>query len=72
MQISAVEYDPATGRAVPLTEAQLRNETAGWTEPPVPLARPRRRRWVAYRKELLEQGTPPELAWYWANRRYCS
>ena len=57
------DVDPTTGEVFPVTPEEHRDDTSGFTTPPVPMPRGQRRRWQRllskYRKTMS-----PARAWH--------
>lgn len=66
-RLMALEFDHESGKFVPLSLDELKEETAGFTTPLDGMPAMWRERWQIIRKRVLAQGEPPEIAWYQAN-----
>ncbi len=67
MQIIAFDFDPESGRMVPVTAEVLREQTEFWTLPPSGLTTWEREEWRKGRKFGLSKGMSAEKAWYFAS-----
>ena len=66
-RLVALEFDHESGKFVPFSLDDLKEETAGFTTPLDGLPAMWRDKWQVIRKRVLAQGEPPEMAWYQAN-----
>lgn len=67
-----LEFDPETGRTIPVMPDDAAADYSGFTTPPVPLSRLKMAQWRAFRRKLIRQGAHPQIAWYRASARFCS
>lgn len=66
-RLIALEFDHESGKFVPFSLDDLKDETAGFTTPLDGLPAMWRDKWQVIRKRVLAQGEAPEMAWYRAN-----
>ena len=67
-----LELDPDTGRLVPVSPEQIREDYCGWTQPPEGFPRAKRRKWLHYRHDYIKAGLSAEMAWYRATSKAMS
>ena len=66
-RLVALEFDHESGKFMPFSLDDLKDETAGFTTPLEGLPAMWRDKWQVIRKRVLAQGEAPEMAWYQAN-----
>lgn len=66
-RLMALDFDHESGKWVPFSLDDLKDETAGFTTPLPGMPAMWRDQWQVIRKRALAQGEAPEVAWYQAS-----